>query len=284
MSFTPNDSAIRLSPEDEKKIQSMSTEQIKAYMISLAEQQSLITRDQYDPNITYATPLADAAPKKFGKVLMINGEKHVLEADSPENLARAEADFYQEIFGKKSDSNTNSATEQPRDAASGRFVSPQQQQSADAQRAAALTDLELRFKRGEISASDYIRQSGAVDEYLASQGVSMDTLKSVVEQKAGETYVKSWQDSVSAFRQSHPEWNAYASDENTKIIGQILETNNLADAPDKTEALEAALNFALEHKLLTKTPEAALSERISGITDKYELQRVLQPNGSLFGR
>src|SRR5579863_6264460 len=143
--WSPEDSAIRMTPEIQKALETADVEQIKSIMADAAVAQGLATRDYYSPDVLLPTELANAAPKKFAKVLTINGEKRVLEGETEAALLAAEANLYRGLFSQPAPA----VTETPaRDAATGRFVErPDDNAAADA---AAKVELELKFKRGEI--------------------------------------------------------------------------------------------------------------------------------------
>jgi hypothetical protein len=119
MSFTPEQSAIRMTRQLEEEIASASPEQLKAILGRAAYEQGLVVPDTANPQILHPTELADHAPRKFGKVVSINGVKYALEGGSPEELANAETSLYQQVLEGGDNNN-----EQARDA-QGRFVREQ---------------------------------------------------------------------------------------------------------------------------------------------------------------
>lgn len=159
---------------------------------------------------------------------------------------------------------TQPTTEQPRNER-GQFLS--------AEDAAAKADLELAFKRGDISASDYLQQSGALDDYLEKAGVPLEELKKSVQEKRDEQSASSWADATETFKSRHPEWiGGYA---NRDIIGTILAEHNLVDAKDKVGALEAAYNHARENGLLVPNEEVEQYQRISGANTAEEIRAAV---------
>ena len=271
--WTPSDSAIRVTPEIAKALETANAEQIKVIMAQAAIDQGLVQPDRYDASVLLPTALAAAAPKKFAKTISLNGKKHTLEAESPEALAEAELNFFRSTFGQGDDN----AQGQFRDA-NGRFTADQgkadeavqARQRAEAE-AAAKADLELKFKRGELSADDFLAQSGAIDKYLSSKGVSMTALQ----EASAASYQRNWTQAVEEFLAKNPDWQG--GPKNMTIIGQILQENNLTDNPS-AESLQLAFEHAKRENLLSQNEDVALESKISSAKSHAELQELLHPN------
>lgn len=269
MSFTPEHSAIRMTPSLEEQIASAGPEEIKAILHQAAIDQKLAVPDAFSPEVLIPTALADNAPRKLGKVVVLNGVKHILEATDEAGLLRAESELYREAL-QPQQSDTAEPLAQPRDS-SGRFVS--------AEEAAALASLELDFKRGSISTDEYLTRSGAIERHLEAQGISPDALREV----SNEQFAQSWASATEEFKSRHPEWAG--GENNRDVIGQILADNNLVDAEDKVAALEAAYNAARENGLLVANPELELVDKINNARSFEEIRQTLRPESSgLFGR
>ena len=92
-----------------------------------------------------------------------------------------------------------------RDSQTGRFTADQgRHDESEALRAAAAAELELRFKRGEVSAADYIAQSGVMDQYLASRGI--DVKAHQAQQQEGQQIEHSWSTATAQFKARHTDW------------------------------------------------------------------------------
>jgi hypothetical protein len=240
---------------------------IKEIMRTAMIEQQLAVPDIYNPSILLETELSHAAPKRFAQTVTINGEKKIVEGDSELSVQRQVNDLYRETFAAQEHNPApqQQETEQPRDAA-GRFT-------ADTRDPVAAAELDLRFKRGEISAADYIQQSGALDEYLSKKGVPLEALRESIAEKQNSALAQEWAATTDKFRARHPEW--IGGQENVNIIGQILSENNLVDAEDKLGAMEAAYNHARENSLLVGNPEVDLRDRINSARTPAELQNAL---------
>lgn len=107
-----------------------------------------------------------------------------------------------------------------------------------AARAIAQTELELRFKRGEVSTADYLEQSGVVKDYLEKQGVPLDELRETVEVTRYKAVEQSWADATTTFLASGSDWPG--GEKNKQILGLKLQELGLLDAEDKTAAIAAA--------------------------------------------
>src|SRR5579872_1181425 len=144
MPWTPENSAIKVTPEIQKAIETANAEQIKDIMASAAVSQGLATRDYYSPDVLIPTELAGAAPTKVAKTVTVGGVKHIIEGATETELAQNETRLYRRLFAEPAV--TPQTQEQPRNQ-HGQFVS--------AEATAAKAALELAFKRGDISAADY---------------------------------------------------------------------------------------------------------------------------------
>jgi len=114
---------------------------------------------------------------------------------------------------------------------------------------AARAELERKFRLSEISVKDYIEQSGAVSDYLASQGLSVDTLRNTVESTQSRATIQSWQEASDIFKEgAGREWPG--GNRNMKMLGNKLDELGLIDAADKVEALTIAYNALKQEDML----------------------------------
>lgn len=112
--------------------------------------------------------------------------------------------------------------------------------AAAAAEASAKAELEISFKRGDISAAEYIEKSGAVKTYLEKEGLSLDTLRATVEQNQSASYEQSWQTATEQFKNSPAGSDWPGGDKNLNMIGMRLVSMGLTDAKDKVAALAMA--------------------------------------------
>lgn len=119
----------------------------------------------------------------------------------------------------------------------------------------------MKFKRGEISASDYIQQSGALTQALEAElGLPVSELAEVAQRISGEKFTQSWADAAEQFRANHPDW--IDGEQNKDLLGNIIAENQWVDAEDKLAAMEAAYKYAVENDLLVSNPEVELYKNI----------------------
>ncbi len=279
MSHTPESSAIRITPALEKEISEALPDQIKLIMARAAIEQQLVTPDQYNPSLLHPTELADHAPRKFAKHVTLNGTKYLLEGGSPEELANAETSLYQQVLEQSAEPPAG----QHRDA-QGRFVSDDtgetpQEKAAREQEAANRAELELAWKRGDITAEQYLEQSGAIGTYLENHGVSPDALVAVTELVTHNT----WAACTEAFLNS-PEGESWpGGEENKNILAALLEENGMIEPT--VENLTAAYRFAQEQGLLVENPETTQFQQIGEATSVADIRAALgRPSTGLFDR
>jgi len=272
MSWTPESSAIRMTPALEKEISEALPEQIKAILGRAAYEQGLVVPDAANPQILHPTALAANAPRKFAKYVTVDGQRHLLEGGSPEELANAETDLYQQLFEKSDDG-------QARDA-QGRFVAQPTAEEKAAQELATANraELELKFKRGDITAEQYLEQSGAIGTYLQNHGILPEALTAVSELVTHN----SWAAATEEFLQgAGSDWPG--GEENKNILAAILEENGMTEPT--VENLSAAYRFAQENDLLVENPETAAHNKIAEANCVEDIRTALnRPSSGLFDR
>jgi hypothetical protein len=282
MSFTPENSSIRTDRSLEDAISKATSQaEIQAILRQAAVDQQLVVPDIYDPNILLATERATAPqPQRFAKTITVDGTKFVVEGTSESDLAQKEIEFYRAQMQP-----TTTRTEPARDE-NGRFTSPADQGRAE-ENAFAKAELELRFKRGEIGTSDYLEQSGAMADYLAKQGIPLEHLKEVVEEKQNTRYEQSWADATKEFLNSPEGRDWPGGQENMKKVGELVQQMGATDAEDKVSALTAAYRYMQENDLLKSNPELEIEQRIRGARTREELRDATSSfsgSSSIFGR
>jgi hypothetical protein len=267
MSHTPEQSAIRITPDLQERIGNASPDEIKSILANAALSQGLVTPDPYNPSLLHPTALADHAPRKFGKVVTINGVKYALEGGSPEELANAETSLYQQVLEGGDNNN-----EQARDA-QGRFVREQtpEEKAAGELQAANRADLELAWKRGDITGEQYLEQSGAVATYLQNHGMNPDALATV----SDAIYQNTWQAATEQFLNS-PEGESWPGGEaNLVMASKLLEENPELMNNPSADALAAVWNYMRENDLAVPNPEVTQQQQISEAMDVNQIREAL---------
>jgi len=275
MSWTPESSAIRMTPALEKEISEALPEQIKAILGRAAYEQGLVVPDAANPQILHPTALAANAPRKFAKYVTVDGQRHLLEGGSPEELANAETDLYQQLFEKSDDG-------QARDS-QGRFVAEPTAAEKAAQELATANraELELKFKRGDITAEQYLEQSGAIGTYLENHGILPEALATV----SDALYQNTWAQATEQFLNSESGASWPGGEQNMKTLAAILEENGMTEP--SVENLSAAYQYARENNLLQPNPELEAHNAIAEANSVEQIREAMgRPTGSsgLFDR
>lgn len=167
---------------------------------------------------TAAQTAADAAvkqPQQFEKTEVIGGQEFHFSEGSEVALERAISNAYRVAEAVKNEPLTHVKT-----------------QAEIEQEICDRAELELKFKRGEISAKDYIQQSGAIDEVLAESGFD-------VQAAASAQFETNWSEAVDIFFQT-PEgqtWKGGAK--NLSLANSLIISHGWVDADDKVAALRA---------------------------------------------
>jgi trimeric autotransporter adhesin len=106
--------------------------------------------------------------------------------------------------------------------------------------ASAKADLEIRFKRGDVSVSEFIEQSGAVKDYLEKQGIPIEALRASVEREQGTVYEQSWAEATKTFLKSPVGCKWPGGERNQHMLGVQIAALGLTDATDKVAAIAQA--------------------------------------------
>lgn len=168
----------------------------------------------------------------FSRTETIGGREYLFEAGSELELERMVSNAYKIAFGVQSTPQEVAPVVDP-------SVAAAEAATKAAEEAAAKVELELQFKRGDISAADYVERSGAVRDYLAKQGIPVEELKAVVEKKQDQQDHDSWVDATTEFKRTvGKDWPG--GERNRQMIGMKIAELGLIDAPDKVAALGKA--------------------------------------------
>ena len=171
--------------------------------------------------------------KQFTRTEVIGGREFSFEAASELELERMVTNAYKIAFAIQ-------PTETPKAPVVDPAIAAAEAQKAAEQQAADRAELELKFKRGDISAADYIEQSGAVKDYLAKEGLSVTDLKAAVNKTVADQEAQSWSADVEQFLNSPAGSDWPGGEQNKKLIGLQIAALGLVDATDKVAALAQA--------------------------------------------
>lgn len=173
---------------------------------------------------------AKTAPQAFTRTESINGKDFTFEAGSELELERMVNQAFKigQQFKAEQDEIVDPA------------IAAADAAKKAATEAAFLVDLELKFKRGEITGQDYIEKSGAISKYLESQGIPVAELKNTVEKGRTETYENGWKTATETFLGSAAGADWPGGARNLKLIGTKLAAMGLTDAEDKVGAITKA--------------------------------------------
>jgi hypothetical protein len=267
MSYSPEDSRIKLTAEQTAKVATMRPDEMKEFFRDVAVAQGLVTRD-LDPHLLVEVENPPAQPTRFAKrVLVDGGQTKIFEGNSELELERAIGDYFRSLEASKEE---ESATAQRTAAA-----------TPTAEEIAAKVELELKFKRGEITTEQYLNESGAVGNYLREQGIDLESLRSTTDQH----FEQSWADATDEFLNS-PEGSAWPGGPNLKVMGDLLAANNLESADDKVGALKACFQFMKEHEMVQENPELVRNQRLAEARSSDEVREILGARDAttIFGR
>lgn len=170
---------------------------------------------------------AQAEPEIFKRTSVIGGQEFHFEASTEAELDRQELNALKVAYTLKANA---PAQEVVPDAAA--------VAAAQAAEVAAKAELERKFRLNEISAAEYITQSGAVKSYLEAQGISLEALKERTEDSIGKKLEQSWKEAGEEFQRLTPSWAG--GDRNMQLLTLQIQAMDLVDVPNKVEAIQKA--------------------------------------------
>jgi hypothetical protein len=259
-------SSIKMTPEMEEHIKTLvNTADITDYLKNVSVEQGLLKRD-WDPALFIETaqpaaPTSIETARGYSKTVTVNGVQHILQGATEADILKAETEFFRKTFSNATQQTQQTQQqEQPRDTSTGRFVSAE-----DAAEKERVAGLELQFSLGQLTLSQFLEQSGVVEQYQQKQ--------------AEQNTVRGWEDATARFLAS-PEGANWPGADALPRITEILQANHLENAEDKLSVMKQA--WALMQQ---EDTEVEVERAISEINDPYELRNRLQPGTSgLFGR
>jgi trimeric autotransporter adhesin len=238
---------VPMTPELAKAIQdAVSAADIRALLTAEAEKQVDAAAQLAADQTTAAKAAADKviadqaavdaaeAAKGCTRTVEIGGRSFTFEGATEEEVDRLELNAMKVAYAYAGrESETAQVVVDPAVAA------------AAAQRAAendvvAKVELERKFRAGEISPAEYIQQSGAMKEYLAKEGVSIESLKAVVESNQDTRFEQSWAAAGVAFQNSTAGLDWPGGKKNQELLGLKIAAMGLTDAQDKVAAIAQA--------------------------------------------
>ena len=198
-----------------------------------------------------------AVPSRFARTIEVGGIKKIFEGASEAEVVQAENEFLKGVFAQ---------------ATSQQEYTPAQPIVTDAAEVTRLAELELSFKRGDISAADYLAKSGALDTALEAAGIPSPR---------SQRFEKSWAEATDEFLQSAAGADWAGGEQNFQTIGEVISTmvdadgRPLIDQPSAA-TLEAAYLYMKEKNLVVENADASYQEAISRATSASEIAEIHQ--------
>jgi hypothetical protein len=259
MANFPSDSPLKLTEEQERHIGTLYHDQIGEYLKGLMVEQGLVKRDN-DPSILIPIAQPTILTKKF----TLNGREYTVEGETEAQLVNAETNIYRSVLNAPEPEET--AT-QARDA-NGRFVAATPEEE-HVEQVLQENELRLKMQRGEISVSDYISQTHALDSYMKENyGIDREAV-------AGKRFEQEWVDATREWLQGDGKsW--IGGEENSRRAQEIIAENNLENGfdgnGDKKAVLTAVHRYMIENNLLVTPPELKHQRDIQNANSPEELR------------
>jgi len=227
-----------LNPEDLRAaVIAEAEKQSTAAVTAAAEAAAKAATDKAAADAAAAAAKTAEAAKGFTRTENIGGREFTFEAPTEVELERMINNALKVAYALRP---TEEVHEVVPDAAAEAAAAAAAIKAAEAE-AVAKIELEQKFKRGEISPLEYIKQSGALKDYLAENGVSIESLKDAVNTNLETKESQSWTQAAEAFKNSSAGSDWPGGDKNLAIIGDIIASRpELLNAEDKVAAMAAA--------------------------------------------
>jgi hypothetical protein len=146
-------------------------------------------------------------------------------------------------------------------------------ESERVRRAAEQANLQLRFQRGEVSAAEYIAQSGAVDEYLAERGIDINELREESQKRNTAALVQSWADATQQFLATS-DW--VGGEKNKNTLHTVMAAMDLLESADKVDALRKGWAYMRSQGMVFPNEDVATQEQILKTAATMEPAELLQ--------
>jgi len=227
-----------LNPEDLRAaVIAEAEKQSTAAVTAAAEAAAKAALDKAAADAAVAAAKTAEAAKGFTRTENIGGREFTFEAPTEVELERMINNALKVAYALRP---TEEVHEVVPDAAAEAAAAAAAIKAAEAE-AVAKIELEQKFKRGEISPLEYIKQSGALKDYLAENGVSIDALKSAVDTNERAQDIQSWEEAGRLFITTPAGHDWPGGDQNIAVIGDIIASRpELLDATDKLAAMATA--------------------------------------------
>lgn len=209
-----SESAIKLTPAQEREVAQMDPNEMPRYFRELAVQQGLATRDAFSPDILIPTvqeptvregQAPRATPQTFTREEEIGGIRMKFEASSELELDKRIGEAHQVAHVLRDES---AKEELP-------AVDPRIQ----------YTLLENQFRCGAISADEFLRATHQDPESVAQKEAA---------------FTRDWKDASAAWLNSEAGSDWPGGENNVQLMGLVLQQLDLVDSADKQTALSQA--------------------------------------------
>jgi hypothetical protein len=260
MSFTPENSRLKLTAAEEAKTKEMGHAELLEYLHTLSVDKNLVQRDRFSPDVLLPVEQKQE-PVQLVKTFAINGKSYSITGETVDELTAKELDIHRAVLSGNPPEETRVVSRDER----GRFTSTAETQEDAAMRAANEAEYRLKMQRGEISVEDYIRETSALDNYL-KENFGLD--KQAI---ADKHEIDSWAAATQTFLKKNPEWVGGQS--NMEKCAELLEANpQLLESGDKVAALEAVYEYMKQNDLMAKNPDIENHRSIAGLKSYDEIQ------------
>ena len=126
-------------------------------------------------------------------------------------------------------------------------------------------ELDLQFRRGQLTTQEYLERTNAIGEYLEAKGFD-------VESAAQAQTNSAWKQATDEFVATTPTWPG--NDRNRNILGSILLANGWENATDKVAALRAAFKEMQEKGLMFEGDVS--QQQLIEMTEKMSPTEILE--------
>jgi len=211
-----------------------------------------------------ATAASAAEPHTYTRSVMIGGQTFDFTANDPETLEvqiNAAREVYAHLENAQSDAVDEPTAAEIEAAHQRKLFNDMQAQS--------------EFQRGEISVKEYLERTGAVGDYLESQGIDIDQLRENTQAHEAQVYEQSWAQAVQKFLSVDGPGADWPGGKNQKLIETALIALGLSDQPS-VESLAKAYDYLKQNGTLFPHEAEVTQADIVRATEKMAPAEILE--------
>jgi hypothetical protein len=137
------------------------------------------------------------------------------------------------------------------------------------------TQAQIELQTGQITVAQFLEKTGAVGDYLASEGIDIAQLRDQAQQQETKNYEQSWAQAVEKFLAVDGPGADWPGGKNQKLIETALVALGLSDQPS-VESLAKAYDYLKQNGTLFPHEAEVTQADIFRVTEKMAPAEILE--------